>query len=494
MTLSQFEARASSVLQNVDLQHSYRDAMDYLVERRQQQFNDPDEWYTLRKIGSSIKTKALSRLPELLLQLEATLNNNGIQVHWAETPDEANQIILQLIKETTASTPPDAHAPVVKGKTMVSEEIHLNQFLTQQGIPCLETDMGEFIVQLANETPSHIIMPAIHKSKADIAQLFKSHVSGQYQDDVDTLIQQARQHLRQRFQKATVGISGVNFAVAETGTIVLVENEGNGRMCTTLPQTHIALMGIEKVIASLTELPPLLSLLTRSATGQSITTYINMISGPRSAEEKDGPEQVHVILLDNGRSRLWEDPTFRDVLRCIRCGACMNHCPVYARVGGHTYGTTYPGPIGKILAPQLETQSSASELPFASSLCGACGEVCPVKIPIPQLLLRWRQEATGQYRSYHGSHFSATHNQPTPITGQRYSRWEHLIWKTWSWLNCHPMLYHFMTYLVTKCRVLLPRRLSGWTSYRASLVPASNTLHQRLKTHQRHTTSSKKQA
>ncbi|MBU2706657.1 iron-sulfur cluster-binding protein [Zooshikella marina] len=480
MSSSPFEMKASSVLQNEELQHSYRNAMDYLIKRRQQQFNDPLEWQTLRQKGTSIKTAALTDLPQLLLQLEAKLINNGIQVHWAETPDEANKLITRLIKETTSSNPDCSPAPVVKGKTMVSEEIHLNQYLAQQGIPCLETDMGEFIVQLAKETPSHIIMPAIHKNKAEIAQLFKEHISGIYQDDVDILIQQARQYLRQCFENATVGISGVNFAVAETGTLVLVENEGNGRMSTTLPQTHIALMGIEKVIASLTELPPLLSLLTRSATGQSITTYINMISGPRRKGEKDGPEKVHVILLDNGRSKLWQDASLRDTLRCIRCGACMNHCPVYTRVGGHSYGTTYPGPIGKILAPQLETQDNAADLPFASSLCGACGEVCPVNIPIPQLLLRWRQEATQQYQTNHCNH-TATPQQSTPITGLKYSRGQHLIWKTWSWINCHPKLYYFMTYLVTKWRILLPRQLGGWTLYRTPPRPASSTLHQRLK-------------
>jgi ferredoxin len=247
-------------------------------------------------------------------------------------------------------------------------------------------------------------MPAIHKTKEEIAKLFAEKVPGvEYTDNVDALIQIGRKVLREKFLEADIGLSGVNFAVAETGTLCLVENEGNGRMCTTAPPIHIAITGIEKIVEQLEHVPPLLSLLTRSATGQNISTYFNMISSPRKPGEKDGPEEVHLVLLDNGRSQAYADEQLRKTLQCIRCGACMNHCPVYTRIGGHAYGTTYPGPIGKIISPHMLGLEATATMATASSLCGACGEVCPVKIPIPELLMRLREES-----------FSAPHANPDP--------------------------------------------------------------------------------
>ena len=237
---------------------------------------------------------------------------------------------------------------------MVSEEVGFNHAMEAAGIEAFESDMGEYIVQLAGETPSHIIMPAIHKTKQEIAALFAAKIPGaDYTEDVDALIKIGRQVLRRKFAEADIGLSGVNFAVAETGTLCLVENEGNGRMCTTVPRVHIAVTGIEKVVEKLEHVPPLYSLLTRSATGQAVTTYFNLISRPRQPGEKDGPEEVHLILLDNGRTQAYADEQLRATLQCIRCGACMNHCPVYARIGGHAYGTTYPGPIGAIISPHM---------------------------------------------------------------------------------------------------------------------------------------------
>ena len=268
---------------------------------------------------------------------------------------------------------------------MVSEEMELNDFLHANGIEAIETDLGEFIIQLNKEKPSHIIVPAIHKNKSEIGRIFQEKLGTPYTEDVGELNGVARQTLRQGFYEATVGLSGVNFAVAETGTLCLLENEGNGRMCTTLPSVHIALMGLEKVVEKLEDLPPLLRLLTGSATGQLISTYVNIITSPRRRGEKDGPKEVHLVILDNGRSRIYGDPQYRQTLQCIRCGTCLNHCPVYTRIGGHAYGFIYPGPIGKILNPHVEGLEKAGELPFASSLCGACEEVCPVKIPIPLL-------------------------------------------------------------------------------------------------------------
>jgi L-lactate dehydrogenase complex protein LldF len=342
-----FRARAKDVVENPFLRQSFRGAMDFLITKRAAQFPSPEELETLRTLGEQIRQYNLGKLPALLLQLEKNLIRNGIQVHWAETPDEANAIILGICKAHSAKL-------MVKGKSMVSEEIELNHACEAAGIDAMESDMGEYIVQLAGEKPSHIIMPAIHKTKEEIARLFNEKVPGvDYTDNVDELIQIGRRVLREKFLVADIGLSGVNMAVAETGTLCLVENEGNGRLSTTAPPVHIAITGIEKIVEKLEHVPPLLSLLTRSATGQNISTYFNMISGPRKPGEKDGPTEVHLVLLDNGRTQAYADEQLRKTLQCIRCGACMNHCPVYTRIGGHAYGTTYPGPIGKIISPHL---------------------------------------------------------------------------------------------------------------------------------------------
>ena len=382
-----FTGRAPAALADSRLRANFRRAMDGLMAKRAAQFADPEEWRDLRARGTEARARALAKLPELLERLERRCAENGITVHWAETTGEANAIVLGLLQAAGARR-------VIKGKSMVSEEMHLNAHLAAHGITAVESDLGEYIIQLAGETPSHIVMPCIHKNRGEIAALFAERIPGQpYTEDVDELTAAARRILRGEFAAADAGISGVNFAVAETGTLVLIENEGNGRLSTTLPPLHIAVTGIEKVLEKLEDVPPLLSLLTRSATGQPITTYVNMISGPRRPGEKDGPQAVHLVLLDNGRSRVYADPELRDTLRCIRCAACMNHCPVYTRVGGHTYGFTYPGPIGAVLTPQMEGLDHVGDQPHASSLCGACGDVCPVSIPLPKLLVRLRAEA-----------------------------------------------------------------------------------------------------
>lgn len=357
------------------------------MTKRAASFSDAHEREHLRALGNAVRARALSKLPDLLEQLEQNLTRNGVTVHWAETVDEANGIVLSIIR---------AHEgrQVIKGKSMVSEEMEMNHFLADRGIECLESDMGEYIVQLDHEKPSHIIMPAIHKNAGQVASLFHDKLGVEYTKDVDQLIQIGRKVLRQKFFEADIGVSGVNFAVAETGTLLLVENEGNGRMTTTVPPVHIAVTGIEKVVENLRDVVPLLSLLTRSALGQPITTYVNMISGPRQEHELDGPQEVHLVLLDNGRSQAFADSELRQTLNCIRCGACMNHCPVYTRVGGHAYGEVYPGPIGKIITPHMVGLAKVPDHPSASSLCGACGEVCPVKIPIPALLRRLRKRTS----------------------------------------------------------------------------------------------------
>ena len=332
--------------------------------------------------------------------------------------------------------------------------------------------MGEYIVQLAGEKPSHIIMPAIHKTKEEIAALFHEKVPGvDYTENVDALIQIGRKVLREKFLEADIGLSGVNFAIAETGTLCLVENEGNGRMCTTAPPVHIAITGIEKIVEKLEHVPPLYSLLTRSATGQNISTYFNMISGPRQPGEKDGPQEVHLVLLDNGRSQAYADEQLRKTLQCIRCGACMNHCPVYTRIGGHAYGTTYPGPIGKIISPHLLGLEATATMATASSLCGACGEVCPVRIPIPELLMRLREES-----------FTAPHANPAMRgQGAGYSALVSAIWRGWAAVYRSPALYRLATWLGSRFAWLLPANQGPWTSVRVPLKPAPKRLRDMLK-------------
>ncbi len=452
-------------IHNSQLRTNFRGAMDFLMAKRRAQFPDKTEKEMLRKQGSQIRQRALSKLPELLEQLEQRCTENGIQVHWAETTEEANQVVLDIARQHNARH-------VIKGKSMVSEEMELNAFLEAHGIESLESDMGEYIVQLDNEHPSHIIMPAIHKNKAEIARLFCKKIPGvEYTEDVNQLIQTGRNILREKFYNADIGISGVNFAVAETGTLCLVENEGNGRMTTTIPPVHIAVTGIEKVVEKLTDIPPLLSLLTRSATGQPITTYFNMITSPRKPGEKDGPKEVHLVLLDNGRTQAFADQQMRSTLQCIRCGACMNHCPVYTRIGGHAYGTVYPGPIGKIISPHLMGLDATADLPSASSLCGACSEVCPVKIPIPELLQRLRVEKVSK---------PAT-NATIKGQGCSYSRLESAIWTGWSWLNRSPVIYKFFLWCATRFRGLVPAKVGPWSRCRAPLKPAARSFHEQMK-------------
>lgn len=462
-----FRARARAALDDPQLRKSFRGAMDFLQSKRRAQFPEADELEHLRDLGEAVRQHALARLPELLEQLEAKLRANGVQVHWAETADDANAIVHAIAQRRGAKR-------IVKGKSMASEEIELNHYLAERGIDCIESDMGEYIVQMAGEKPSHIVMPAIHKTKSDIAHLFEAHIPNTpYTEDVDELIQTGRRALRRAFVDADIGLSGVNFAAADTGTLWLVENEGNGRLSTTVPDVHIAIMGMEKVVAKLEHIVPLSSLLTRSATGQPITTYFNLISSPRRPGELDGPRELHVVLLDNGRSQAYADEELRATLQCIRCGACMNHCPVYTRIGGHAYGTTYPGPIGKIISPHLLGLDATADLPTASSLCGACGEVCPVRIPIPQLLVRLRTE------SNRAPDEAVAH----PLRGQgaRHSRGEQFVWRFWSGAFAHPRTFRVLRWAATRLRAFAPSQQMGWTRHRTPLTPAPRSLHDLLR-------------
>ena len=461
-----FKARSKAVLDNEGQRKNFRGAMDFLQAKRRSQFSDDDELQGLRNLGQAIRQYSLANLPRLLTQLEANLTANGVQVHWAENADDANAIALQIAQRVNAKH-------IIKGKSMVSEEIGFNHAMEAAGIEALESDMGEYIVQLAGEGPSHIIMPAIHKTKQEIAQLFADEVPGvAYTEDVDTLIQIGRRVMRRKFADADIGLSGVNFAVAETGTLCLVENEGNGRMCTTVPKVHIAITGIEKVVEKLEHVPPLLSLLTRSATGQPVTTYVNMISGPRKPGEKDGPQEVHLILLDNGRTQAYADDQLRATLQCIRCGACMNHCPVYARIGGHAYGTTYPGPIGAIISPHMLGLEATYPLAFASTLCGACNEVCPVKIPITDILVRLRSEAQAK---------PDTADATLRGSGAARSATVATVWSMWSQVYSKSGLYKLASWFMSRGRALSPSEQGAWTRSRTPLVPAPKRLRDLMK-------------
>src|SRR4051794_35886187 len=386
-TSERFDKNAREALLDPQLQGALRNLATTFGERRRVAISSVDDWEGLRERARQIKDETLLHLDTYLEQFAENAEKRGVRIHWARDGREAGSIVLDLIKELKA-------ANVVKAKSMATEEIHLNHALEAEGIEPVETDLGEWIIQLAGETPSHIVVPAIHKTKLQIADLFVEKVGIERTQDVDVLTKTARRILRKRFAAAEVGISGVNFGVAETGTILILENEGNVRLTTSLPKTHIAVMGIEKIIPKFADLDVFLKLLPRSGTGQNLTAYQSLITGVKRTATDEGPEDIHIVLMDNGRSRMLAHPVTRQSLACIRCGACLNACPVYQQVGGHAYGSVYPGPIGAVITPQLIGISKAKQLPYASSLCGACREVCPVKIDIPELLLHLRAEIT----------------------------------------------------------------------------------------------------
>jgi len=380
--------RGNAALADAHLQEAYKSSTLRLLNHRREAIKEVPGFERLRERGRELKREIMEHLDYYLGQFADNVEKNGGRVHWARTGEEACSIILDLARRAGASE-------VVKAKSMVSEEVELNHALEAGGVRPVETDLGEFILQLAGERPSHIVAPAIHKTRHDVADLFAAQLKSEHTSEPERLNQIARGALRGMFQKAGMGLSGANFAVAETGTIVLVENEGNIRFCTTAPRVHVALVGIEKLIPRFTDLGVFLRLLPRSGTGQKLTSYTSILTGPRRAGE-DGPDEMHVVLLDNGRINTLASEKMREALSCIRCGACLNACPVYRKIGGHAYGWVYSGPIGALITPQLTGLAGARELPFASSLCGACRDVCPVKINIPDLLLHLRSEVQEQ--------------------------------------------------------------------------------------------------
>lgn len=383
-----FEKDSEVALKNQNLQKALRNATDrFRIVRekamREKATSEFGEWENLRTKAREIKKNTIEHLNQYLEIFEENVIKAGGTVHWAIDGNEACRIILDIAHKFNVRS-------VVKSKSMATEEIELNHAFEGAGIKVVETDLGEYIIQLAKERPSHILAPAIHKTKDNIAELFSDKLNVPYYSEPEQLTKVAREKLRSEFLSADMGVSGVNFAIAETGTIVIVENEGNARLTTTIPKIHVALMGIEKVIPHFEDLAIFLDVLVRSATGRKISAYVSFITGPRRNSDLDGPEEFHLVIMDNGRSKILAHEETRESLYCIRCGACLNVCPVYRKVGGHSYGWIYSGPIGAIITPQLLGIDKAPDLPFASSLCGACKDVCPVKIDIPRVLLELR--------------------------------------------------------------------------------------------------------
>jgi len=388
-----FERAAPEALRNTQLRRNLARATSTIRAKRAQVAAELPDWQALRDAGARIKEESMRHLDRYLLQLEESVQRAGGTVHWARDAAEANRIIGDLVSARGVDE-------VIKVKSITSDEIGLNDALASRGIRAIETDLAELIIQLAGESSSHILVPAIHKNRAEIRDVFRGSMNlPDLSDEPAELAEAARLYLRRAFLRARIGISGANFAVAETGTVCVVESEGNGRMCLTLPRTLITLMGIEKVIPAWQDLEVLLQLLPRSSTGERMNPYTSLWTGVRAG---DGPEEFHLVLLDNGRTNALADPAGRQALHCIRCSACLNVCPVYERVGGHAYGSVYPGPIGAIITPQLVGIEHASSLPYASSLCGACYEVCPVKINIPDVLVHLRGKAVRHHQDEDG--------------------------------------------------------------------------------------------
>jgi L-lactate dehydrogenase complex protein LldF len=439
------------------------------IQKRSKAREALPEFDQLRDQARDIKDHVLAHLDIYLERYEARVKASGGEVHWAETPDDARAAILGICRKVKAKL-------VTKGKSMISEEIDLNQHLAENGITPVETDLGEYIIQLRNERPSHIIAPAVHLTRDQVeADFRKAHTHLDPSRDlteIPSLVEEARAVLRQKYLAADVGVTGANFLIAETGTSIIVTNEGNGDLTQNLPRVHIVLASIEKIVPTLEDASTILRVLARSATGQDFSNYTTLSTGPRRAGDLDGPDEYHVVILDNGRSNVL-GTEFQDMLRCIRCGACLNHCPVYNAVGGHAYGWVYPGPIGAVVTPALTGIENAKHLPNASTFCGRCEEVCPMRIPIPSMLRHWREKEFER------------HLQPKAI------RWGLGVW---AWVAQRPKLYRMATALAArvlanqahgKGRLAKLPLAEGWTQNRDFPAPQGKTFHQLWKERRR---------
>jgi L-lactate dehydrogenase complex protein LldF len=438
---SKLKQNIRTALRDSHLREAVRRATDHSLAKRDEAVTELPNWELLRDRAARIRDRSLAGLDRHLLTLEERLAAKGGQVHWARDGAEANRIIGDICRVSIPAK--GVTLPVIaKSKSMTTEEIGLTGSLEKQGFEVVETDLGEYIVQIAGQIPSHITAPALHLSRVDIGKLFAEKLGVEYTDDPVELISVARKVLRRKFLEADIGITGANFAVAETGTPIMVENEGNGRLVSAVPKVQIVVMGIEKVVPTWDDLMPLLEVLPRSATGQRITGSVLFFNRPSAQNEHDGPRALHLVILDNGRTRALADPELRNVLRCIRCGACLNACPVYRRTGGHAYGWVYPGPIGAVLAPVFLGYDRAGDHPFASSLCGQCSETCPVKIDLHQMMLTLRERINS-----------------------RKSAWtaEKSAMSTWTQIADRPGLYRS---LAKWPRLIYHNFISGWWSPR----------------------------
>ncbi len=458
-TSQRFKQNAHAALADADLQRSLGILESNFIARRKAVADKLPEFDALRDAARDIKNHTLAHLDLYLEEYESRVVAQGGHVHYAATAADARLLVLDICRKLNA-------AMVTKGKSMIAEEIELNDFLSEHGITPIETDLGEYIIQLRHEMPSHIIAPAVHLSKAQVEADFRRVHTGLRRDrdlaQAETLLAEARAILREKFLSADVGITGANFLIAETGTSIIVTNEGNSDLTQTLPRAHIVLTSIEKLVPTLEDAAQLLRVLARSATGQEMSVYTTLSTGPRRAGDPDGPGEYHVILLDNGRSAMLAGE-FRDMLRCIRCGACMNHCPVYQAVGGHAYGWVYPGPMGAVLTPSLIGIDKAGHLPNASTFCGRCEEVCPVRIPLPKLMRFWREREFERHLS------------PAVVRGGL---------RLWALFARRPRLYGFATQLAARALALLGRRrgrfawlplAGGWTRSRDFPAPEGGT-------------------
>ena len=460
-TSHQFASQAVTALVDPELKRALGRAKSGFVDKRRRARAGLPEWEQIRETARVVKDHTLAHLDVYLRRYEQKVTDSGGQVHWARTPEEARAIILGICRSANARR-------ITKGKSMISEEIALNDALIDDGFEVLETDLGEYIIQLAGEPPSHIIAPAVHKTREQVTELFHTHHRRygltERVTEIPDIVNEARGVLRRGFLNADVGITGANFLVAETGSSVIVTNEGNGDLTNTLPDVHIVTASIDKVIPTLEDLSNVLRLLARSGTGQEMSTYTTLSTGPRRDGDVDGPREYHVVLLDNGRSRLLGGE-FKDMLRCIRCGACLNHCPVYGAVGGHAYGWVYSGPMGSVLTPLINGLDGSRHLPNACTLNGRCAEMCPMSIPLPDLLrkLRTREFEQGL----------------TPAA----QRWGLGLW---AFVARRPRLYRWLTGIAIKLLGRLGKRrgrfrrlplAAGWTSSRDFPAPSTETFH-----------------